>query len=37
MLIDTITVIEILRNPKSSDRFKLVKEEIRNEELYINT
>ena len=35
MLIDTSTVIEILRNPKSSDRFKLVKEQIRNEELYM--
>jgi len=35
LLIDTSTVIEILRNPKSSDRFKLVKEQIRNEELYM--
>jgi predicted nucleic acid-binding protein len=35
LLIDTSTVIEILRNPKSSDRFRLVKEQIRSEELYL--
>ena len=35
MLIDTSTVIEILRHPKTSDRFRLVKEQIRTEELYM--
>jgi predicted nucleic acid-binding protein len=37
LLLDTSTVIEILRNPKSSDRFRLVKEQIKNEELYMLT
>ncbi len=35
MLIDTSTIIEILRHPKTSDRFRLIKEHIKSEELYV--
>lgn len=35
MLVDTSTIIEILRNPKTSDRFKLISEQMRGEELYL--
>ena len=35
MLLDTSTVIEILRHPKTSERFRLVKEQIRAEEVYM--
>ena len=28
-------MIEILRNPKTSDKFRLINEQIRNEELYL--
>ena len=35
MLVDTSTIIEILRHPKTSDRFKRIKERIGTEELYL--
>jgi len=35
LLIDTSVVIEILRHPKTSDRFRQVKEQVRAEELYM--
>ncbi len=35
MLIDTSTIIEILRHPKTSDRFRLIKEHIKSEELHV--
>lgn len=36
MLVDTSTIIEILRHPKTSDRFRLITEQIRDEELYLS-
>ena len=35
MLIDTSAIIEILRHPKTSDKFRRVKEHIKSEELYV--
>ena len=35
MLIDTSTIIEILRRPKTSPRFRLIKEHVGSEELYV--
>lgn len=35
MVIDTSTIIEILRNPKTSEKFQLINDQIRNEELYL--
>lgn len=35
MLVDTSTIIEILRSPKASDRFRLINEHVRSEELYL--
>ena len=35
MLVDTSTIIEILRNPKTSDKFRYINEHVRGEELYL--
>ncbi len=35
MLVDTSTIVEILRHSRTSDRFKLIKEHTRDEELYV--
>lgn len=35
MLIDTSTITEILRHSKTSDKFRLIKEHIKSEELYV--
>ncbi len=35
MLLDTSTIIEILRHPKTSDKFKQIKERIGAEDLYL--
>lgn len=35
MFVDTSTIIEILRHPKTSDKFKLMKEHIAAEDLYV--
>lgn len=35
MLVDTSTIIEILRNPKTSETFRIINEQIGDEELYL--
>ena len=35
MLIDTSTVIEILRSSRNSERFRIINEQIREQELYL--
>jgi len=35
MLLDTSTIVEILRHSRTSDRFKLIKEQLGSEELYV--
>ena len=35
MLVDTSTIIEIFRNPKTSDKLRHINEHVRGEELYL--